>query len=332
MTQPLTIGNAVNVGFRLYGAKLKPYLRLAAMSTLWVLLPIILAIALGVFYISTQRYLTTLGLVIPAWIVLMAFCSARAYALSAAIARLGYAELTQQPETVDTAYRFTRARQWRFLVASVLLFGLGILVTLGFYLVAAIVVALVFAFVGGTEFLLNPQSAALVNPGLLILAFLVFLGVIGLLIWVLTWFSIRFAIPEVPLAVEPGLTATQSLGRSWELTDKNVGRIFLILLVTWIATIPLQLVIQLVLGLAQEAIARFYPETSPLYSVLTVGSSFLISLLLGIFPLPLWQSIKAVVYYDLRRRREGMGLQLSNPPLDESEFGSADLQDSDPSA
>ncbi|WP_156435451.1 DUF975 domain-containing protein [Leptolyngbya sp. O-77] len=330
LTQPLTVGNAVNVGFRLYGAKIKPYLWLATQSTLWVLLPILLAIALGFFYATTQRYFTTLGLVIPAWVVLMVFCSARSYSLSAAIARLGFGELTQQPESIESACRYTRARQWGFVWVYVLLFLLGVAVTLLFYIVAAVVVVLMLVFVGGTDFLLNPQSAALVNPGLILLAFLVFLGIVGLLVWILTWFSIRFSVPDLPLAVEPGLTATQSLGRSWELTHKNVGRIFLILLVTWIATIPLQFVIQIVLGIAQEAIVRIYPENSPLYGLLTFGSSFLISLLLGIFTLPLWQSIKATIYYDLRRRREGLGLHLSNPELDDGDFGSADIQDSAP--
>ncbi|QKD83892.1 DUF975 domain-containing protein [Thermoleptolyngbya sichuanensis A183] len=330
LTQPLTVGNAVNVGFRLYGAKLKPYLWLATRSTLWVLLPIMLAIALGLFYATTQRYFTTLGLVIPAWVVLMVFCSARSYSLSAAIARLGFGDLTQQPESIEAACRYTRARQWQFLWVYVLLFLLGASVSLLFYIVAAVVVVVMLVFVGGTDFLLNPQSAALVNPGLILLAFLVFLGIVGLLIWMLTWFSIRFSVPDLPLAVEPGLKATQSLGRSWELTHKNVGRIFLILLVTWIATIPLQFVIQILLGIAQEAIVRIYPENSPLYGLLTFGSSFLISLLLGIFTLPLWQSIKATIYYDLRRRREGLGLQLSNPELDDGDFGSADIRDSAP--
>ncbi len=31
---------------------------------------------------------------------------------------------------------------------------------------------------------------------------------------------------------------------------------------------------------------------------------------LFIFLLPFWQTIKAVIYYDLRTRREGMGLEL----------------------
>ncbi|GFZ94066.1 hypothetical protein [Okeania sp. KiyG1] len=39
-------------------------------------------------------------------------------------------------------------------------------------------------------------------------------------------------------------------------------------------------------------------------------SSYDIGLLSNVFLLPFWQAIKAVVYYDLRTRREGMGLQL----------------------
>ncbi|BAZ86107.1 hypothetical protein NIES806_23170 [Dolichospermum compactum NIES-806] len=38
---------------------------------------------------------------------------------------------------------------------------------------------------------------------------------------------------------------------------------------------------------------------------------YLLSLLIGgTFVMPFWQSIKAVIYYDLRSRREGLGLQL----------------------
>jgi hypothetical protein len=31
---------------------------------------------------------------------------------------------------------------------------------------------------------------------------------------------------------------------------------------------------------------------------------------LTVFTMPFWQTIKAVIYYDLRTRREGMGLEL----------------------
>lgn len=31
--------------------------------------------------------------------------------------------------------------------------------------------------------------------------------------------------------------------------------------------------------------------------------------------MPFWQALKAVLYFDLRSRREGLGLQLRKPPL-----------------
>ncbi len=45
--------------------------------------------------------------------------------------------------------------------------------------------------------------------------------------------------------------------------------------------------------------------------------SLIVSFAGGILVLPFWQTVKAVLYYDLRSRREGMGLQLHQPPLDD---------------
>jgi hypothetical protein len=51
-------------------------------------------------------------------------------------------------------------------------------------------------------------------------------------------------------------------------------------------------------------------ERNPIFSiiflVLIVGLSFSGGALI----VPFWQTVKAVVYYDLRSRREGLGLQL----------------------
>ena len=35
-----------------------------------------------------------------------------------------------------------------------------------------------------------------------------------------------------------------------------------------------------------------------------------LSVLVGAIQLPFWQAVKAVVYYDLRTRKEGLGLKL----------------------
>jgi hypothetical protein len=43
---------------------------------------------------------------------------------------------------------------------------------------------------------------------------------------------------------------------------------------------------------------------------LVYAITMVISLLGGMFVMPFWQSMKAVLYYDLRSRHEGLGLQL----------------------
>jgi Ca2+/Na+ antiporter len=52
-------------------------------------------------------------------------------------------------------------------------------------------------------------------------------------------------------------------------------------------------------------------ETSVIFTLLGLfGVGGLLALVLGSLIIPFWQSIKAVIYYDLRSRREGMGLEL----------------------
>ena len=50
--------------------------------------------------------------------------------------------------------------------------------------------------------------------------------------------------------------------------------------------------------------------TDPSFQLLSFLIGYAIGILGNIFLLPFWQAIKAVVYYDLRTRREGMGLEL----------------------
>ena len=71
-------------------------------------------------------------------------------------------------------------------------------------------------------------------------------------------------------------------------------------------TIAIQIastIIQVVLG----AIISFSPE---LLGSLSFLLTILISIAGGALMIPFWQSIKAVIYYDLRVRREGLGLNL----------------------
>jgi hypothetical protein len=317
----MTVGNVVNTGFKLYTSNFKPYLKVAAIATLWALLPWLVLLPLIAFFATVQDYYSTLGLLIPAWLVLLILCSTRYLAGAAAIARLAFGELTQQPETPQQAQRFTHSRKWGFLILTIIVGLIFLGVTLAMYILAAIFIVAIFAIMGGVDFLRNPASAALVNPTLIVTSGLIVLMVIVVFTLIMAWFSVRFSVADLSLAIEPGIGASQSIGRSWELTRKGVWRIFLILMVTGIITIPVQVLVQIVMGLVQEATTLLFPPSSTNFVVFTTALSVVLALLSGIFLLPLWQSMKAVIYYDLRTRREGLDLELRDwgdrtPPTD----------------
>ena len=80
--QPLSIGNVVSAGVRLYRSHLKTYLKLALIAHLWALVPIY------------------------GW--------AKYAAISGLISRLAFGELTYQPESVEEARSHVNPRFWSF--------------------------------------------------------------------------------------------------------------------------------------------------------------------------------------------------------------------------
>lgn len=308
--EPMTVGNVVNTGFRLYSTNWKVYLQIAALATLWAIIPWLVLLPLAIFFFAAQDYFNLLFLLVPAWLVLLLFCFARYLGESAAIARLAFNELTNQDETLPQTKRFTRARQWSFLLLSILIGLIFTVILIALYILAAICIVAIFAAMGGTAFLLNPAPAAAVNPTLIVLSILILLGVIIIFLVLLTWFGVRFAVADLPLAIEPRITATDAISRSWELTRRNVWRIFLVLTVTTIIAFPLQAVVQVLGSVIQEALLTVVPPDSFAFIGFTYILSVIISLAVGILLLPLWQSMKAVIYYDLRSRREGIDIVL----------------------
>lgn len=90
LIQPLSIGNAVSAGLRLYRSHFKQYIQVALTATLWVLLPLLLAVPLILFFATVQSYYALLALIVPAWLALLIYCIARYMADSAAIVRLAF--------------------------------------------------------------------------------------------------------------------------------------------------------------------------------------------------------------------------------------------------
>lgn len=272
--QPLSVGNVVSAGVRLYRSNLKRYLILTLRLYLWSFVPIY------------------------GW--------AKSIEISGRISRLAYQELINEPETMTEAYQKTDRQIWNFLVSGLLMGLITFALFMGFF-IAFIVF---FMLVGLVASAIAPRSA--IDTSSVGVAFSIFSAIaflVLLLVAFLIWLRVfsRLFIYEVPLAIEDGIDGATTIGRSWTLTKGSVGRIQLIILVagliTWTIISPATFFLFALVGAGANTVDDGTSSVLVLllYIVVLLGSGLV---------LPFWQAIKAVVYYDLRSRREGLGLNL----------------------
>ncbi|NJP09357.1 MAG: hypothetical protein HC866_07625 [Leptolyngbyaceae cyanobacterium RU_5_1] len=314
-SQPLNAGNVVSAAVTLYRSHLKQYLGISLIATLWVFLVfvslIVLAIVAGIAFGVARAGESSGGAVIAVlislvlfagWVVLALYCIGKGLLNTALISRLAFSELADQPETMQAVRgQLNRKGSWRFLLtwflAGLILFAIN----LGLSFAAAIPVLAVSAVAGE-----DSPVTVLVN---LILQLVV--------VAVYYWFWARWFISEVPLAVESDTGSTEAISRSWELSTGSALRILLVLVVASIITLPLFILPFLPFIFTLIANAAMFADSSPA-SVAALVASVIGSLVIGIllffplnvFILPFWQAIKAVIYYDLRVRKEGLGMKL----------------------
>ncbi|MBE9031775.1 hypothetical protein IQ266_18740 [filamentous cyanobacterium LEGE 11480] len=323
--RPLSVGNVVSAGFRLYNDNRQVYLRAALraigwtfLGLLYVALIVVLFVGGGVTMAAARQggdatpiavllFIVGFLLILPG-IPLWIFCAAKRIYHATLISRNAYMHLANQPEAMSQTHQISRQKIWPFWLARVLV-GLILYVPN----LAASFLQQIFAIGLGID---NRVAVA-------VSAFLMFTVI--LLSWgVQAWLVSRLVIPEVALAVEDDLKTAKSIPRSWMLTQGQGLRILLILFVSFLVTLPLYglAIVPAVLVAAvlipwstigtsaaasSTAIAAFV-----LGWVLALGVYLLILQLIELFVMPFWQAVKAVIYYDLRNRREGMGLTLQD--------------------
>ena len=270
--QPLSIGNVVSAGIRLYRSHFKQYLSLTLQSFLWFFIPVY------------------------GW--------AKAFTIDAMIARLAFAELINQPESEKDCRSELNSRIWNFLVIQILviliLFGVNFLISILQNIIIGVA-----------------NQPSLRNP--IVYFLVVIVAQLGGYIAYL-WFYARIFVPELPVAVENTLDAGQAIARSWELTKGNVWRLQAIIFVASLMTIPLVVIAGIPFIIAIISIITIIFTNPDGITNPNALNSFFLSFIIGIILIslasaiinPFWQAIKAVIYYDLRARREGLGLQLRN--------------------
>ena len=235
-----------------------------------------------------------LAFVANLWLLVPIYGWAKYSAISALISRLAFGEVREKPETVSDARREVNPRMWSLLWAGILIY----LIFFGVCLVGAIAIAIL---AGG--------AGAIFGQNYVIIGALVVVAFIALLIICIRLLS-RLLIVELPLAIENNIGASSAISRSWELTKGSVGRIQWIVLVAILVSLPITIGVQILATIIQFFLSRVLGAESAIYYLvsylLTLPLSFGSSALLT----PFWQAIRAIVYYDLRSRKEGLGLQI----------------------
>jgi hypothetical protein len=250
-------------------------------------------------YRSHLKTYLNLAAIAHLWIIVPIYGWAKYAAIAGLISRLAFGELVYQPESVSAATSHVNPRMWSFLRVA---FQVGIFVMviyIGLAIVGGILSALLGVVLGGilgTSGILVITTLAIILTGLIV--------VLGT-----TWFYSRWIVAEVPLAVEENINGGESVARSWELTKASVFRIQGVVLVAFIVTLPLVFVLNYIPSLFLLRLE----QGSTLYSIVYL-ISWISSLIGGVLVMPFWQALKAVLYFDLRSRREGLGLQLREPP------------------
>lgn len=262
--KPLSVGNVVSAGLRIYRDNFKKYFKLAFFGYLWIFVPIY----------GWAKFSAMIGL----------------------IARLAFREVAEKPEAIKDAQRHIKPRMWDFFVAGILVSLIFSGAVIPYFIVLGIIGALIGTIAQGSS-------------ALSIILILMMIAAILFFIFGLIWLISRLFLVELPLAVEENITSVNTISRSWQLTKGSVGRIQLVVFLAFLISLPIgiavqifSLILQVMIGAGLENAPGFAGIGVLLYLVLLVAS--------GALMIPFWQAIKAVIYYDLRLRREGMGIDL----------------------
>jgi len=235
-----------------------------------------------------------LALVATLWLLVPIYGWAKYSAISALISRLAFGEVREKPETVSDARREVNPRMWRFLWAGILTYLIFFGVSLVFW-IAMVIVA------GG--------AGAIFGQNYVIMGALVVVVVIAFFIICIRLIS-RLLIVELPLAIENNIGASSAISRSWELTKGSVGRIQWIVLVAILVSLPITIIVQILATIIQVFLSRVLGAESGIYYLVSYLLTLPLSLGSSALQTPFWQAMRAIIYYDLRSRKEGLGLQI----------------------
>ena len=280
------------------------------------MIPVLGVTGMAVIASSSMRRSPGLAvLAVVVWLVASLYCFGKYLANAGLISRLVFNDLTRTEESVKDAARVTRSLTWSYLGASLIYlliavlvsFSLAFIFSLAFFLVL-LTLGFLVGTIGGTG-LLSSTSPMMGFLGVItiIVVLLLILGYFTGLVWILS----RFFFSDVPLSVETKLGSMGTIGRSWALSEKSGFRLMTITTVGFLITLPINAIGQII-TVIPFALDRSGGASAGLATGLSSLLNLLVTLGITLLTLGFWQSVKAVLYFDLLHSKEGLGLDLEN--------------------
>jgi hypothetical protein len=280
--QQLSIGNVVNLGVYLYRSHLKQYFKLAVIAHLWLLVPI--------------------------------YGYAQFYATSGLISRLAFCELISHPESLKIAKTHTNRQLLNFLITGILTIIIPIIGMIIVYIIFSITGGLIYALLQAIFGLKTTINSA--NPFSNLLFGIIIIPIVLVVYLSPLWFYARLFITDLPLAIENEINAFKTINQSWQKTKGFRMRLIGIILLSFSITLPILILCWLICSFLLGLILGLFPQFFSKASIndFSIGMLVLIvlSLVNGVITTPFWQAVKAVVYYDIRCRKEGFDLQIAH--------------------
>jgi hypothetical protein len=128
------------------------------------------------------------------------------------------------------------------------------------------------------------------------------------------WLNSRLWLTELPLATEPLINFWKSIKLSCKLTKKSCNYLQGIILIAFSIALPITVIVWIGFMYAISFLVYILPKYAIPNSAVSLLFLIISSSVAGIITMPFWQSVKAVAYYDIRCRQEGLDLKLSNLP------------------
>lgn len=299
----LSAGNIVTVAAKLFSLKGGTYFVASLLAHLWLFLAfgglgLAIAIIAITFAVTGSNdpsgIAAVIGLILLVALPLLAFVWGRLMAAGGYVTRLIFNHLTHVDETQEAARVQTYPRLWAYFWASI---GYGLVLILLYVMIAAVLYGLWVVLSPFLEplgdLIRTSDQGFFIFLSLLLLAMLLGLA-LGLIVY---YVMARLWYFDAVLAIEDQVGPLASLQRSWQLTRNQGINVMAVLFVGTVVLAPPTIMASLV--------NYFIP---------------VVSIMLSVTVFPFWQAIKAVHYYELRHRNEGIAFNLEQLPARPRQF------------